>query len=147
MMEDAQRATIIPWESILEDDARDDLVAYLKAASKPKVSKRKRTISISPCSGGTQRSPLATIEPRNISLFPDGTTMHYSIGGRAGRMSIPSNGLVLLKKFRQNLLSPPTDDKNAFTSKRYEHSLHGSNQYWTPAWVVGIAKTNLRQLK
>ena len=113
-IEEASRAAIVPWESILEDDARVGLVAYLKAASKPKVSKRKRTISISPCNGRTQRPPLTTIGSRNISSFPDGTKMHYLIGGGAGTMSIPSNGLILAKKFRQNLSSPLTDDENAW---------------------------------
>ena len=82
------------WESSLEDNARDDLVTHLKEASKPKVSKQKRTISISPCNGRTQRPSLATIGPRNISSCPDGTKPNHTLGGRAGSIVIPSNGLI-----------------------------------------------------
>ena len=146
-IEEASRAAIVPWESILKDVARDGLIAYLKAASKPKVSKRKRTISISPCNGRTQRPPLATIGSRNISSCPDGTKLNYVLGGRAGSIIIPSNGLILSKKLRENLLSSSTDDEHSWSSKNYSHQSYGSSQYWTPAGVVGVTKTELTQLK
>ena len=145
--EEASNAPIVRWEVILEDDAREGLVSYLEEASKPKTSKRKRPAGVSPCSGSSERPPLATVLARNIPSCPNGTKLNYLLGGRAGSVNVPSNGLILLRKLSENFLPSPVNDENAWSNKSYNHQSYGSAQYWTQAGVVGITKTELTQLR
>ena len=69
-IEEATRAVIAPWEYNLKDDAGDDLVAYLKAASKPKISKQKRTIIISSLQPTDAKAPASNHRIAERLLVP-----------------------------------------------------------------------------
>ena len=162
-MEVAKRADVVRWHVKMDDSFRDGLVRYLEEASRPRASKKKRRAGeISPDGAGENRGscpsrqPLVAIQQPlvlmrqqphpNIAGPPVMPVLHYILDGRAGKMTLPSNGLVLARKLRENLL-PPDEKENDSPQKEYTSEAYGSAQYWAPAGVIGFAKHHLTRLQ
>ena len=148
-MEVAKRANVIRWE-VSMDDARAGLVQLLEEFSKHRGSKKKRAAAdTSPeDSRGfpTQRLPLVSIQPPQSGNEPP-ATIYYMLGGRAGKMALPSNGLILLRKLRENLL--PCDDEENEMRARKEFIVggYGPTQCWVPVGTEVVAKHQLTRLR
>jgi hypothetical protein len=65
---------------------------------------------------------------------------------RAGKMSLPSNGLILVHKLRKNLL-PGDGDNNACEQKEYVTKTKREVQYWAPVDVSGLRKSHFTCLQ
>ena len=50
------------------------------------------------------RQPLVTIQQPQSNGRTSPTVIHFTLDGRAGKFTLPSNGLLLAKKLKKNLL-------------------------------------------
>jgi len=156
-MEAAKRAHVVRWTILMHPQVRAGLVCFLKDASKPKVSKKKRpVIDISPDNAGENdenRPPLRSlvaIQPLQPRDEPP-AVIHYTLGGRAGKMTVPSNGLLLVKKLRQNLEPLTYTDtditKRKRDNKRFRIAVFGSVSVWVPTGSSLVASNHLSRLE
>ena len=63
------------------------------------------------------------------------------LGGRAGKMALPSNGLILVRKLRENILPCTNEDEN-LNHRQYVVESCGPDQCWVPS---GIALARLQE--
>ena len=139
-MEAAKRATVVRWHVEMDDHARAGLVQFLEESSKLRSPKKKRVATdISPEDIGENnvpRPPLVAIQRpiRPQHNIASSAVIHYTLDGRAGKRSLPSNGLILVRKLRENLL-PGDGDENACVQKEYVAETYGVVQYWAPVGV------------
>ena len=54
-------------------------------------------------------------------------------------MSLPSNGLILVHKLRENIL-PGDGDKHVCVQKDYVALTYGAKQYWASVGLSGVRK-------
>ena len=130
-MEVEKRANVVQWEVAIDDHARVGLVQFLEKSSKHRGSKLKRAAAdISPeDSGGcpTQRLLLVSIQPQQSGNEPP-ATIYYMLGGRAGNMALPSNGLILMRKLRENLLPCDNEENEMRAQKEFIVGGYGPTQ-------------------
>ena len=90
----------------MDEDDRAGLVRFL---IKSKPSKKRSISEVFPTD--EDRQPLVKIRPQHnipvatqpIEKPPAPGTIHYVLEGRAGKMALPANGLLLVWKMRENL--------------------------------------------
>ena len=155
-LEVARFADVVRWNVAMDEEIRSGFISFLEEASKPKASKKKRSsASISPddqSEGGNTRSisPLVAIQPRRPDPKPSPSVIYYTLDGRVGKMALPTNGLILERKLRENLLPPAyntIDDENSTVMRSYCPSVYGSAAYWAPTGVVGVPRHHLSRLQ
>ena len=71
------------------------------------------------------------------------------MGGQAGKITLPSNGLLLARKLRENLLLQEIKHelKNLTTQKEYAVEAYGPGQYWDNVVITGYTKHHLTHLQ
>ena len=103
-MEVENHANAIPWYVTMNKDISTGMVCFLKKASRQK--KKRLVIVVSQETDKTQppRQPLITTQQPGLNRNQLSTVMHYTLNGRAGNTTLPSNDLLLVRKLRENLL-------------------------------------------
>jgi hypothetical protein len=150
-IDEAKFAKVIRWNYGMDEGDRLRLVQCVAEATKPAAKKRKAP-AISPVDEGDasgaplSRQPLVSINPPSAVM----TSMHYTLGGRAGKVVVPKGtSFVTFKKLRDNLFPPPIDcgngDENAGRSLVLQ--TYGPDQHWIRSGVTAIATHHLSRLQ
>jgi len=152
-IDEAKFAKVIRWNYGMDEGDRLRLVQCVAEATKPAAKKRKAP-AISPvdeedASGAPlSRQPLVSVNPPPAPAVM--TSMHYTLGGRAGKVVVPKGtSFVTFKKLRDNLFPPPIDcgnsDENAGRSLVLQ--TYGPDQHWIRSGVTAIATNHLSRLQ
>ena len=72
--------------------------------------------------------------------------IYYTLDGRAGKIILPSNGLILVRKLREGLVPADNVDENT-GGRKYVSVICGPNQCWVPAGITVYAANHLARLQ
>ena len=147
-MESARRATAVRWHHIgMNKGVRAGLVGFLAKRKKRKAP------GVSPdgesgAEGDLPRQPLVDILPRDNILATTKEVLHYTLGGRAGKIDLlPSTNFVTVRKLKNNLLPPADNRNNENDCRPLILQTYGSDQFWVPTGVTSLAANHFARLR
>ena len=144
----ARRARAVRWRIDMDNGVRAGLISFL---AKRKSSKRKAPDVPPDREGGEEedppRQPLVNIQPRDC--VPAATNaLHYTLGGRAGRVDLlPKTQFVTIKKLKDNLLPPSSSCNDENSCRPLVLQSYGSDQFWVCTGVTSVATHHLSTLR
>ena len=158
-MEAAKRAKVVPWHVEMGDSARSGLIKYHEDSQK--ASKKRPAVDVSPDEEGVAnensppRPPLVSIQPsttaQQVKQSPTPSVIHYVLDGRAGKMAIPANGLLLVRKMRENLepltYTDTEEAKYKRVRTRFTAASYGSVSVWIPARASLVGSNHLSRIE
>ena len=96
---------------------------------------------------GLPRQPLVDVQPRDCPLATT-NALHYTLGGRAGRVDLhPNTQFVTARKLRNNLTPLPNNCSDENGCRPLVLKTYGSNQFWVYSGVTGVATHHLSRLR
>jgi hypothetical protein len=147
-MESARRATAVRWHHIsMNEGVRAGLVGFLAK------QKKRKAPGVSPdgesgAEGDLPRQPLVDILPRDNILATTKEVLHYTLGGRAGKIDLlPSTNFVTVRKLKNNLLPPADNRNNENDCRPLILQTYGSDQFWLPTGVTSLAANHFARLR
>ena len=142
-MESARRATAVRWHISMDDGVRAALVRYLGGIT---AKRKRKAVDVSPderVEVRDERPSLVPVQPRPNEPF---SVIYYVLDGRAGKMTVPPNGLLIASKLRRNCLPANGDKNEGHVPRNYVNGTYGSNQCWIPSGVSLYPSNHLARL-
>ena len=154
-METAMRAVVTPWHIAMDEKVRAGLVGFLEEESRKK--KKQPAVDVSPDDTEATdenyppQQPLVNVQPRQSRVDIQQQTIHYTLEGRAGKIAVPSNGLLLVRKLRENLEPLTYTDTNKTRrnriNKRFRIAVFGCVSLWVPVGASLVRSNHLSRLQ